>query len=53
MVYEMRCLFQLSLKFETELLLKDLNTDMSSVKIKSILQCENLKEKYKVEQVIQ
>ena len=43
--------FQLALKFEMELLLKDLQTEMESVTIKNVLQCENLKDKYKIEQV--
>ena len=34
-----------------ELLLKDLQTDMSAVPIKGVLQCDNLKDKYRVEQV--
>eukprot|EP00116_Pleurobrachia_bachei_P000888 sb/3461150/ len=43
---------KISLKFETELLLKDLHMEVSDVTVKGILQCDNLKEKYKMEQLV-
>ena len=46
------CLFQLTLKFETELLLKDLNLVFADVKNENVLNYDNLKDKYKLEQVL-